>query len=708
MPTVAPADGPATPMPSGSAVSAAIDGGRANRRLLLARLAWFGTVAFVAILFIGGAAIIHRQISMPCSGGGCQPWQRHPSSGVPLPFYATWYVAREAFFLLCFCVIAGVMVWKAGDDETVTLGALSMVLFAGSTYADSVDALGQSGPVWRWIVAGAGCVGSASFFVFLFLFPDGRFVPRWSRIGSAAWAALSAVAYAAPRGSVVNAHGSAYFLTVFGVAGGVVMAQIQRYRRASTPIQRQQTKWVIYGVATAFAGLFVSALLFPMIGSDIIPNREFYTLTGMTVAAAFLLLIPLSIGVAMIRFRLWDVDLLVNRTLVYGLLTATVAGLYALLVAGAGALIPGSRASLGSFLAAGLIAVLFQPIRTRLQRGVNRLLYGDRDDPYAVLSRLGERLGGALTHDAVLPTITETVAQALRLPYAAITVLRHNQMAIGSCYGSPVANPTVWPLLHQGEPVGELLLGPRSTGEAFGSADRKLLDDLARQAGVAVHALQLTADLQRSRERLVGAREEERRRLRRDLHDGLGPHLASQTLTLDAARTLMPSDPVAADRLLDELRGHIQSAVADIRHLVYELRPPALDDLGLAATLSDGARRYHDAGVRIEIDVPEPLPPLPAAVEVAAYRIVQEALTNVVRHAGAATCVVSMRHDEGAGQLRVEISDDGRGFPSSHRAGVGLASMRERATELGGSWAIESRPLEGTRIRARLPLAEAS
>jgi signal transduction histidine kinase len=195
-----------------------------------------------------------------------------------------------------------------------------------------------------------------------------------------------------------------------------------------------------------------------------------------------------------------------------------------------------------SFLATGVVAVCFQPLRARLQRAVNRLLYGDRDEPYVVLSRLGQRLEATLAPDAVLPTIVQTVREALKLPYVAISVWQEGSEVKTVAAGMQVGAASRLPLVYQQERIGELILAPRAADAAFTPADRLLLDDLARQAGVAVHAVRLTTELQRARERLVAAREEERRRLRRDLHDGLGPQLASQTLTIDAARKLLHQD----------------------------------------------------------------------------------------------------------------------------------------------------------------------
>jgi signal transduction histidine kinase len=254
-----------------------------------------------------------------------------------------------------------------------------------------------------------------------------------------------------------------------------------------------------------------------------------------------------------------------------------------------------------------------------------------------------------------LPAVVETVAQALRLPYAAIEL----------------------------------------------SADARVLDGLAPQAGVAVHAVQLTSELRRSRQRLVTAREEERRRLRRDLHDGLGPTLAAMRLQLEAGERLVGSDPDQAREMLHRLVAEAEAAIADIRRLVYELRPPALDELGLVGALREQASRLEDGGFLTLVEAEE-LPPLPAAVEVAAFRIASEAMTNASRHACASRCAVTLGMN---GNLELVVCDDGRGLPDAATPGVGIASMRERAAELGGSCVVERGASGGTTIRAQLPLA---
>jgi signal transduction histidine kinase len=208
-------------------------------------------------------------------------------------------------------------------------------------------------------------------------------------------------------------------------------------------------------------------------------------------------------------------------------------------------------------------------------------------------------------------------------------------------------------------------------------------------------------DIQRSREQLVMTREEERRRLRRDLHDGLGPQLASLMLLLTTARKRLRENPDTAERILSESMTHLQEAIGDIRRLVYGLRPPALDDLGLLATLQEDMRRYHTSEISFTLRAPDPLPDLPAAVEVACYRIAREALTNVINHAHARRCTLRLSFDA---TLELEVIDDGTGLPATYRQGIGLTSMRERAQELGGICSVEGLPEGGTRVWARLPL----
>jgi two-component system, NarL family, sensor kinase len=387
-----------------------------------------------------------------------------------------------------------------------------------------------------------------------------------------------------------------------------------------------------------------------------------------------------AVAVAVLRYGLYEVDLVVDRTLVYGGSALALGAVYVGLVVTIG--------EIGSVLAAVVVALAFAPLRDRLQRAVDRWLFGDRGDPYAVIASLGNSLDAT----DVLPTLADTVARTLKLPYVAIALGRETAASRGELRGDPL----VLPLAYGGAEIGTLTLGPRSPADAFTAAERRLFADIARQVGVAAHAVRLTEDLQRSREQLVTAREEERRRLRRDLHDGLGPTLAGVALQLETARR-MPA--AAADAMLARVVAETQGAIAEVRRLVYDLRPPALDELGLVPALLQQAERFPGLAVSVDAD---PIERLPAAVEVAAYRIATEALTNVSRHANATSATIRLSLN---GSLEVEVADDGRGMPDGWSPGVGVSSIRERAAELGGTCVVGPAPGGGTLVLARLPCA---
>jgi signal transduction histidine kinase len=675
--------------------------------------------------FAAGVPAEFALLHYPCPTARCTTGQLSPAGlralediGLSFDTFAIYYAAIDAVFAAVCCTVAALIFWRKSDDRMGLFVSLALLTFGTATFVFTLEALAVRYPAWKVPVDFLHFLGLASFGLFLYLFPDGRFVPRWVR-----WVALAWIAWQLPRYFFPEWHldPDTWYLWAEAVVwsatlGTVVYAQAYRYRRVSNTMQRQQIKWVVFGITSAlsiFIGMNLALSIFAPASTS--PRTVATVLIGDLFVYAAMLLIPLSIGVAVLRYRLWDIDGVINRTLVYGALTAGVVLLYVLVVGGLGELLQLRGNLIVSLLATGLAAVLFAPLRERLQRGVNRLMYGERDDPYAVLSRLGSRLESTPAHDALLPAVARTVQEALKLPYAEIQLKREDGFETAAAAGDPGANALRLPLVYGGETVGRLVLGPRAGEENFGPTERQLLEDLSHQIGASAHAalmtdeaLRLSADLQRSRERLVEAREEERRRLRRDLHDGLGPQLSSQALTIDAVRKLMRRDPDAAEELLLDLKADAQDAITDIRRLVYGLRPPALDDLGLLGALRETAEQYSVKGLSVSVQAPERLPPLSAAVEVAAYRIAQEALTNVVRHAEASTCTLSLALGE-AGALCLEVRDDGRGIPdpqedSAVRAGVGLTSMRERASELGGSLLVEPLPEGGTRVSVWLPL----
>ena len=291
------------------------------------------------------------------------------------------------------------------------------------------------------------------------------------------------------------------------------------------------------------------------------------------------------------------------------------------------------------------------------------------------------------------------MSETLRLPWASLRVEDGVEVAT---FGRPGTASESIPLEHEGQRIGALLVGVRSGEDALGVADRQVLEVLAAPVAVALHAVLLSQELQRSRERLVAAREEERRRLRRDLHDGLGPTLTAVTLKADAARSTLATAPDQADRLLAELRGDAKQAIGDLRRVIYDLRPAALDELGLLGALSQQVDRFALQGLSIGLHAPAALPGLPAAVEEAAYRIVTEALTNIARHAEAHQVTITMALD---GELSLEVHDDDTASTTTGgwRPGTGLLSMAERGAEVGGTLQAGPPP-PGGRVQARLPL----
>jgi signal transduction histidine kinase len=618
--------------------------------------------------------------------------------------------------MLLYLAIGALLLWRRSDERMAFFGALMFLTFGGAVCGFLQGGSAPIAPAWVWnlVISGPIFLGQVSFLTFFYLFPSGRFVPRWTRGCALLYAVyqlaslLFPMLFAGPLGSLILL----FLLTA-------VIAQIYRYRSVSTSRERQQTRWVVFGFVLAIL-IFVSTRLIAFLLPPAILNSQVgASLVGGGSVYLALILIPTFIGIAILRAQLFDIDIIIKRTLVYGTLTAFVIGVYVLVVGYLGAVFHTGGSLVISLVATGLIAVLFQPLRAFLQRGVNRLLYGLRDEPYVVLARLGQRLKTTLDPDAVLSTIVATVREALKLSYAAIEVQEGTALALAASSGTPPAQETLrLPLAYQNEAVGTLIIAPRGRDDALTPADLRLLDDLTQQIGNAVHTVRLTSDLQaltrdlqRSREHLVTAREEERRRLRRDLHDGLGPMLSAIMLKVGLVRTLQRRDPETTDTLLDQLEAEIESVIGDIRRVVYNLRPPALDELGLVGAIREYVARLgaeaqgHDAVFTVTVEAPEHLPALPAAVEVAAYRIAQEAVTNVLRHAHAQSCCVRFLVEEA---LQIEVSDDGTGFEEAHQAGVGLTSMRERAEELGGTFTIRQTASGGTQVTACLPLSHAA
>jgi signal transduction histidine kinase len=473
----------------------------------------------------------------------------------------------------------------------------------------------------------------------------------------------------------------------------VAISGLVAYRHRDNPLTRNRLRWLAGGGAVAgmlgIAGWHLPELT---TGRHLLPSGAL-GLSALPFVA--------GIAVALRRHRLFDIERLANRSLVYAAVVAVLVAGYAAVVA---LLVSGLRISgtAAAALAAAGAALALAPLRNAAQGAVNRLMYGDRTDPTSALARLGTRLHAVMLPGDVLPAVVETVAKSLRVPYVGIElgddaggfqVAAEHGVATGTVHSEP--------LLHHGSTVGRLRVSARGRDDPLDEVDLALIGTLAKQVGVAVQAVRLHEDLVRSRAQVVALREDERRRLRRDLHDGLGPGLAAIGLKAGLASRDVATDS-AAHGLLNDIATEVKAGIADIRRLVEELRPPALDELGLVGAVRSRAAAMAGE-MSIEVSGSDGAEPLPAAVETAAFRIAVEAMTNAVRHSGGRCCAVSIAiGDRG---VDVIVKDDGAGLEPTHAVGVGLRSMRERAAELGGALSVGSPSEGGTVVQAWLPYA---
>ncbi|MGQ7297466.1 histidine kinase [Quadrisphaera sp. KR29] len=421
-----------------------------------------------------------------------------------------------------------------------------------------------------------------------------------------------------------------------------------------------------------------------------------------------------SCAVALVRPDLVDVDRLLGGTVVWALVAGAVLVVDVVLVAAASELLGRGlserQAALGAVL---LVTAVYGPLRERVWSGVRRLVLGEREHPWQALSSLAQALERSGSVREQLQALAASVAHAFRVDDVVVEVERADGGSLVAVHGCPLEPGArrELPLTYRGQPLGRLLL-PAGPGGGVGRSrlsrrDERLLGDLVRQAALAARAEALAEDLQASRARILAVREEDRRRVRRDLHDGLGPVLGAAVMAVDTVRNLAPDLPEPAQRVLGQVRDDVREALGEVRRLVHDLRPPALDDLGLVGALRQHAERLGVTGLDVRVEASPDLDAaaLPAAVEVAAYRIAGEALTNAARHARATRCAARLSRRGSA--LEVVVEDDGGGIDPTAPAGVGLASLRERARELGGACSVACPPGGGTRVEALLPLPAA-
>ena len=597
-------------------------------------------------------------------------------------------------------LLLGLLVMSRGGQRRIgwllIAHAVTMGMFLGIPQSPSTS---QAGLVLDQLTQGSWVFLFLWLVMIAYLLPTGHTASsRWRRWVSAGLVGvvMFQIGAAGDRTMFVDAHDGQspplHWLpeVVSGVVGviGLVLVALLVFGsfvhlwlrlRTSTGEDRLRLLWPVWGSLSLPA-----VLAFGWANHFLLGDRELPFILALALLSVAL---PATIAISVLRHRLFDIELVLSRTLTYATLTILVVGAYATLLTLADRLF-GHR-SVGGLVAVGLVAVLVHPTYAWLRRGIERRVYGYRSDPAVALRRLG---AGVESSDPlhVVETITRSVGEALKI----------RDVWVDFAGQDPRDDEQVVrvPLVHRGDRVGDLAVRV-PPGRLLSAPDTALLYDMARHAALVVKVGQLALELQESRSRIVSAREEERKRIRRDLHDGVGPSLAAIVLKLDAAQTR--GDESERNSLLAETRDEAKETIKEVRRLVEGLRPKAIDEVGLVNAVRQRAAALSTAALKYDVKGPETLPSLPAAVEVAVFRIASEAMTNTAKHSGASHCTVVIELD---GTLAVTVTDNGCGSAKATRTGMGWTSMTERAAELGGSCTISSRAEGGLTVRAVVPL----
>lgn len=664
----------------------------------------------VDVCFVLGIPYFYDHLTTLCTLPDCQPLvltaddvTMLESVGLSASFYAISHIVIEilnVLFVNLFCIY---YLRRFMNHWLGYVASFVFVLFI--IMPNVIWALMDAYPSIRFIGEILLDITNTAFFVLLYIFPTAKFVPRWSILflGLGLYEVLGrtvAEYYEDFNGTGLDGiFLSPFFISL--VAG--IMFQIYRYFRVATPTEKRQSRLVVFGFLGLVMGVFGWGFFMEYLAFQPDMPRAMINLLAMPIIMVITVVpFPILLTVAIIEDQLWDIDLIINRTIVYTAITVITLITYVFIITLMNALFGLNNSLVTSLFATVTIALSFQIIRQTVQQGVNRLMFGQREEPQTILLKLSQQLQTAIVPEDLLRISAETIGKSLKIPYVAI-MIRHGKDNIKQTeYGNNGMPTRAFPLVHQNEAVGDLIIGQRSPGESLNSADELVLSSVAQQLGAVVLAVRLQSDLRNAREKLVITREEERRRLRRDLHDGLGPSLASLPLKIDAAIDLIEQDQNASVNLLIDVKNQSRSLVADVRRVVHNLRPPALDDLGLVAALRGAIAqiRNYPNGLHIQLHADTMPDHLSAAVEAAAYHITLEAVTNVAKHAQAKQCEVHLIYS--TTHIEIQVHDDGVGLPNPVVSNVGLQSMRERAEELGGQFQIESH--NGTQITVYLPL----
>jgi signal transduction histidine kinase len=562
----------------------------------------------------------------------------------------------------------------------------------------------------------------------LLTFPDGDLIPRWPR--TYLLILYAAVIAASAWGSYLlqDSH-RASVIIFFGLQAPVtaVLAQAYRLRRSQSQARRQQARLLFWAMTPALLlGLGVTAL---GLGDVLFPQLQGRTLRELPVTTFRIFqpvftIIPLALVAGIVRYRLWEVDRLISRTLAYGALAAFVSLIYIGVVVGIGSLIGSQGRNLGlSIAATGIAALAFNPLRDRFQHIANRLVYGRRATPYEVLSELSERLAEAMETEELLLRMVKVLAEGTGARAAEVWIRVAGELRCNASW--PAGNPPddvftltpgveelpdfpgnreAVPVRHRGALLGALTVS-KPLGETLTASEEKLLHDLASQAGLVLRNVGLTAelvarleDLRASRQRIVAAGNEARKRLERNIHDGAQQQLVALMVRLNLAERLAATESPRVAEMMAQLKGDTQDALETLRDLARGIYPPMLASNGLVAALEGHARKVQ---VPVEVEAVE-VGRYDEETEAAVYFCCLEALQNVVKSAQASR--VCVRLQGGPGSLVFEVEDDGQGFDlSSVQRGAGLQNMIDRVEALGGTLEMASAPGQGTRVSGTLP-----
>ncbi len=562
---------------------------------------------------------------------------------------------------------------------------------------------------WTWVPSLAALAIALPLF-----FPDGRLLsPRWRGVAIFAAAATALLSAAAGVADVVDVPDFVLVTAsiMVGVAMLVSLVPLALRFRHARGTQRQQLKWVYFGLAISI----------PLLALGVIGYN--FGVGGYVSIAPFVIL-PVTITVAVLRYRLYDIDLVINKTLVFVVLAAFITGVYAVIVVGLGRLLPIGEGNLGLAIAAtALVAVAFEPVRLRVQHWANLLVYGRRATPYEALAAMTARIGDSADAGAALGEAARLLAEGTGAAQAVIWVAQEGRLCPRGSAGDLIAGPTAVPVpgaelppipgadlaqavRHDGQLVGALTLTKRP-GEGVSTADRRLVGELAGQASLLLANTRLRSrlsdrleELRASRKRMLAAQDRARRALERDLHDGAQQELVALKVKLGLARTIATREgaPQLAARLADsaELADQAVDGLRDVARGIY---PPLLESEGLSVALSAQARRADLAVTVLDRTTGR----YPREVEATAYFCAVEALQNAVRHARAGHAHIEL--DGADSTLTVIVTDDGDAFDAdSTGSGSGLTHMTDRADSIGGTLTVASRAGHGTTITLTLPV----